>query len=363
MNVLFIRGKGHVEYWLAQALAACCQTSQLEVEPASLGAPSENASLLTLLDSQALSPSLVLHLTDDFLPAHLEQAPVPTACLFADVFVGLPSRVRWSMLFDYVFVAHPRFVDAFLTAGHPNVHSMPLAAPSSFLVEREGDADRQFDVGWVGRSQGSLFTARARILQKLAGKFQMNEWWRWHGYEETAQVFQHSKVVVNISRDDYPEDANMRVFEAMAAGALLITRIPTELSKLGFREDEHFVGYRDEAGLERVIRAYLARREDRLQIARRGNEFVRHGHTYERRAQKILETIAENGARFLAPARAWPTDEVRLAYLQFQCSNQSFHMAARTMGELLRSGRASSVRGLPMFAKALARRVRNALRS
>jgi spore maturation protein CgeB len=314
------------------------------------------------LDLQAVSPSLVLHLTDDFLPPDLERAPVPTACLFADVFVGLASRVRWSMLFDYVFVAHPQFINSFRMAGHPNVYSMPLAAPSAFLMEPEGDAHRPFDVGWVGRSQGSLFTARARILQQLAGKFQMNEWWRWHSYEETAQVFRHSKVVLNISRDDYPKDANMRVFEAMAAEALLITRLPTELSELGFREGEHFVGYRDEADLEKIIRAYLARHKDRLEIARRGSELVRRGHTYEHRAQKIFETIEQNGARFFAPARTWPISEVRLAYLQFQCSNQSFQLAARTMGELLRSGGACSVRGFPMFAKALARRVRTALR-
>ena len=141
----------------------------------------------------------------------------------------------------------------------------------------------------------------------------MNEWWRWHNYEETAQVFRHSKIVINISRDDYPNDANMRVFEAMAAGALLITRLPTELTEMGFREDEHFVGYRDEADLERIIRTYLARHEDRLEIARKGSELVRQGHTYEHRALKIFETIDQNGARFFAPARTRPIDEVRLA--------------------------------------------------
>src|SRR6266480_488782 len=80
MSVLFIRGAGHVEHWLARALAICRQTSELEVERVLLGARRENPSLLTLLDLQAVSPSLVLHLTDGFLPADLERAPVPTAC-------------------------------------------------------------------------------------------------------------------------------------------------------------------------------------------------------------------------------------------------------------------------------------------
>ena len=164
MTVLFIRGNGHVEHWLAQALAAFRQTSDLEVDRVLLGPHKMNPSLLALLELQAVSPSLVLHLTDDLLPADLERAPVPTACLFADVFVGLPSRLRWSMLFDYVFVAHPQFVKPFRMAGHPNVYILPLAAPSSFLAEAGGHPNRYFDVGWVGRSKSPLSTARARIL-------------------------------------------------------------------------------------------------------------------------------------------------------------------------------------------------------
>jgi spore maturation protein CgeB len=52
----------------------------------------------------------------------------------------------------------------------------------------------------------------------------MNEWWRLYTYEEMVKVYQRSKIVVNVGRDDYPQDANLRVFEAMAAGALLITQ-------------------------------------------------------------------------------------------------------------------------------------------
>ncbi len=361
MSVLFIHGKGHVEHWLARAIAGRRQLSELNPERVLLGSRRENPSLSALLKSEAVFPSLVLYCTDGFLPADLERTPVPTACFLADVFVGLRSSLRWMMLFDYVFVAHPGFVGAFQAAGHPNVHSLPLAAPSSFLVKPNGGDDRHFDVGWVGRSQGSLFTARARILPRLAGKFHMNEWWRWHSYEETAHVFQHSKVVVNVSRDDYPNDANMRVFEAMAAGALLITRIPTELSELGFREGEHFVGYRKEADLEGLVSEHLARREDRLKLAERGREFVQRAHTYEHRAQGILETVGQNGTQFFAPARNWPAEEVFLAYLHYHCASHAFRFAAQDMGRVFRSRKVFSVRGLPPIARACVRQVRNAL--
>ncbi|MEM4218097.1 MAG: glycosyltransferase [Candidatus Methanomethylicaceae archaeon] len=55
--------------------------------------------------------------------------------------------------------------------------------------------------------------------------------------------------MVNISRDDFPHDANMRCFEVMAAGALLVTSLPTELADLGFEEGRHFVGFEHEQDL------------------------------------------------------------------------------------------------------------------
>jgi len=360
MSVLFLHGNGHVEHWLAQAMAGegVCE---LGPDRALGGSSRTNPSLSSLLVSETVSPSFVLHATDSFLPGGLERSRIPTACWLVDVFVGTRASMRWAMLFDYVFVAHPRFASVFQSAGHPNVYCVPLAAPSSFLGLPGDEPNRHFDLGWVGRSKGPLFAARARIVPRLATRFRMNDWQRWHSYEETVKVFQHSKVVVNVSRDDYPCDANMRVFEAMAARALLVTKIPTELTDLGFREGEHFVGYRDEAELEGIVSDYLARHKERLAIAGRGCELVRQAHTYEHRALSILNTVEQHRGQLFAPARNWPIEKVLLAYLHFHCCNRSFRFAAQAMGGLVKSNKAASLEGLPLIARAFAREVRNSL--
>ena len=59
-----------------------------------------------------------------------------------------------------------------------------------------------------------------------------------------AKIYKQSKVVVNLSRDDYLQDANLRCFEVMASGALLITPKPTELSEIGFIEGTHYVTFK-----------------------------------------------------------------------------------------------------------------------
>ena len=361
MTVVFINGGGHVEHWLGRALGERRVVSELRSDVVLRPAGSKISSLPALLASEPALPSLYLHATDEFLPLGLERARLATACILVDVFVGLDTRVHWAMLFDYVFVCHPRFVGVFQAAGHPNVYSLPLAAPETYVRAEGDDSARQFEVGWVGRSEGPLFAARARILPRLARRFRMNEWRAWHSYEQTSEVFRRSRIVVNVSRDDYPEDANMRVFEAMAAGAMLITRVPTELSELGFLEGEHFVGYRHEDELEEIVCDYLDRHEERLRIARQGNQVVRQEHTYANRAQTILETIEQSGARFYAPSRSWPEERVFLAYLDYYCSGSSLRLAAQMMGSLMRSNAVASVKGLPLIARAVGRRVRNTL--
>ena len=361
MSILFLHDGGHVEGWLARALGQRREISELRSDRAFHVGCREIPSLPVILASEPVFPSMILHCTDRLLPKGLEQVPIPTVCVLVDVFVGLRHRLHWAMLFDYVFVSHPGFVRTFQAAGHPNVYCLPLAAPDSYLGTPGDDTIRHFDVGWVGRSEGPLFTARARILPRLADRFQMNDWRRWHSYDETSDVFRHSKIVVNVSRDDHPSDANMRVFEAMGAGALLITRLPTELTEMGFREGEHFVGYRDEDEVEVLVNGYLGRREERLRIAQRGMELVRGEHTYAHRAQRILDVIERDGPQLISPARHWSAAQVSLAYLRYYCVGSSLRFSAEAMRSVFRASKRSSLKGLPLFAKACMRHVQGVL--
>jgi len=82
----------------------------------------------------------------------------------------------------------------------------------------------------------------------------MNDWSRRYEPEEMARIYRQSKIIVNIARDDFPQDANLRTFEAMATGALLLTSLPTELTEIGFEDGVHFVGFRKEAEIAPLVR-------------------------------------------------------------------------------------------------------------
>lgn len=255
-------------------------------------------------------PSLVIQGEGyPMLPRGLTTCDVPTVSFQIDTYTYPHRRARWSLLFDYVALFHPGFEALFRAAGHPRPLLLPHAVdPEAFAG---GDLERIFEIGWVGRLDGPLYETRRRVLPRLAERFRMNEWWKPHSPAEMVEVYRRSKLVVNIGRDDYPQDANLRVFEAMAAGALLVTRTPCELTLLGFKDGADFLGYRDESELLEVVHRALASDSERARIASSGRAKVLHHHTYDRRVETLLRAVGDDHGSLPAPARRWAARQVR----------------------------------------------------
>jgi hypothetical protein len=290
------------------------------------------------------------------MPWGLTKVNIPTACFQIDTYTYTRKRIAWSMLFDLVFVFHPGYDTEFRTAGHPGAHFIPHAIePSLFGGEELG---RVFEIGWVGQTRGPLYRAREDLLPVLSRSFRMNDWSRRHEPEEMARIYRQSKIVVNIGRDDFPQDANLRAFEAMAAGALLLTPLPTELTQIGFEDGVHFVGFRKETEIIPLVRKYLLEESARRRIAEVARDKVLHEHSYDRRVETILELAKQNGRKFLAPARSWPDERVHLAYLDYFAGNGALDCALEELRAIGGLNLGDATRGTGMLARAWARRSR-----
>lgn len=299
-----------------------------------------------------------------FMPVGLTQVALPTVCFHFDTYQATARRIRWSMIYDIPVVFHPRFEDEYRRAGHPNPLRLAHAAPVDLYgVRNLEERERTYEVGWVGRLSGAPYDARRRILPHLASEFAMNDWRRTYSTEETAEIYRHSKITVNISRDDYPQDANMRVYEAMAAGVLLITRTPTDLSALGFVEGEHFITYRNEAEIVPAVRRFLADEPARARIASAARELVLTRHTYDARVKSLLNFIASNGSGLTAPARCWPESKVRLTYLDYYVGTSSMDCAYKEFAWIAQHSLADSVAGARLLARGWARLGLNRMRA
>jgi len=320
-----------------------------------------NGNLDRLLQQCPERPSLILQPESDypFLPWGLAEVDIPTACFQFDTFSYTQRRIRWSKLFDYPVVFHPGFEEQFRRAGNPMTLTLYHAAQRDLfdLPEQE----RVFEVGWVGNVNSTIYKTRHAVLRALQSAFRMNDWERQHTLEETAEVYKRSRIVVNIGADYCPQDANMRVFETMASGALLITQVPSELSAIGLEEGTHFVGFRDPAEVVGLVRHYLSDEAARRRIAAAGREKVLGEHTYDRRAETILARLAQDQGRLFAPARQWSEEQVRLVYLDYYAANLCLDCAYGELQQIARRSLRGALAGVSLIARAWARRSRGRL--
>lgn len=218
-------------------------------------------------------------------PVGFEYLSGPSSAYLIDVHINLRGRMLWAPFFDVLFVAQKDYVSKFIDAGFPSVFWLPLACdPQVHCVPA---ARRDLDVGFVGNI-GVKGSFRYETLSNVLPQFRTNDYNQFHTPHEMAEVYGRSKIVLNASING---DLNMRVFEALASGALLVTdRIQNGLSDC-FLEDVHYVGFSSAQEASDKIDYYLAHVAERESIARNGQTLALAEHTYSHRWQFITNLI------------------------------------------------------------------------
>jgi len=282
-----------------------------------------------------------------FFPRGLEKASCTTAAFFADFVYDLPRRIAMAPFFDHVFVAHKDYVGTF-AAIHPSVHWLPFAAPPEIF--RQASSSRDLDVAFVGTPAPE----RVRLLERLAREFRMNDFRRECSLQELADIYCRAKIVVNKAREG---EVNLRVFEATAAGALLVTqRGAAGLDEL-FAPDRECLTYGDDDDAIRVIRELLKDDKTRQSIAAAGHRAFLARHTWRHRARAVLDVVARSSSQYLAPARGWSESEclVRTAkvYAQFPMIDELRNLISESG-----ASRWARFRAMAQLAKAIAKGVR-----
>jgi hypothetical protein len=284
-----------------------------------------------------------------YFPRDIERAPVPTAAYIVDVHLGA-WRQEAAKFFDAVFVAQKDYLEPFRrAAGHDQVYWLPVAAAAD--VHYDHQLPRIYDVGFVGNlARAHRGTARARRLQLLSSRFKTNDFYRSYTPQEVGEVYSQSRLVVNSS---IAGDVTMRVFEACACGALVLTDSTAnglgELFELG----RELVTYRDDNDLLDKIAYYLAHDAERATLALAGQSRTRQQHTYTHRMSSLLAAVTAPGLRRGAPLRSAPPAAARRAR---QTVYTHLHMLDALLDDLRAEG-ANPIQRLWASLPCLARRL------
>jgi hypothetical protein len=183
--------------------------------------------------------------------------------------------------FDHVYSCHKNFMHEI----GPRCKWLPVACDPE--IHRKHDMKKIYDIVFIGTMNPNNYTERISLIERMKKKFNIKIFSGVYG-EDMAKIYSQAKIVFNKSLKG---DLNMRVFEAISCGSMLLTdRLPQESGLEEILADkQHFALYNDGNQLEDLAEYYLAHDDERESIALEGMHEVQKNHTYLNRAQVMLK--------------------------------------------------------------------------
>ncbi len=227
---------------------------------------------------------------DDGLRYHLPPHCRPSAFWAIDTHLDFDRCREKAPRFDVVFAAQRDGVELLQGIGVQSASWLPLACDPD-VHRKHDDVAKQFDVAFVG----NVFPGpRADLLGIIQRRYH-NSFVGQCYFEEMARTYSAARIAFNRS---IRNDVNMRVFEAVACGSMLMTNDLGEngLAEL-FRDGVHLATYRDGDDLLDKLAFYLGREELRERVAAAGRAEAITKHTYGHRMETILRRAEESLSR------------------------------------------------------------------
>ena len=240
-------------------------------------------------DSETIGKDYDLYLRIDHgdykydLPQYLK----PQVFLAIDTHLKKPFKkiVKQAKHYDFVICVHKNSIKSLRCRGI-SAEWLPVACDPE--IHKKLDVPKIYDIGFVGT--GGKKSLRCTLLQELDKRYPKS-FLGMVPFTQMSQIYSASKIGFNYS---IRNDINMRMFEVMSCGALLLTnKIKGNGFEELFEEGKHLVTYRSQKELFRLVDYYLAHDREREQIARNGYQLVVGCHTYEIRLAKMLDYIKE----------------------------------------------------------------------
>lgn len=192
---------------------------------------------------------------------------------------------------DLVLMAHSlQLADRFQRP----VQFFPFGVASDIFNCSTPLEQRTWDIAFVGSASEKLYNHRRAILRAIRAHFSGRAKITLNAkvyLDKLAALYGNAKIVVNCAADEL-RTINMRLFEGMGCGALVLTDLVPDQERL-FQDGEHYVVYQGVTDLLEKLDHYLAHLDRAQEIAARGHQHVLTHHTYAHRARGLLRIIAE----------------------------------------------------------------------
>jgi spore maturation protein CgeB len=237
------------------------------------------------------------------------------AVWYPDALVNLGRQYLMASDLDAWFFKDPYMVRVFRDKLALNAFYLPEACNSLWHRSVELTAEDQHKYGCDLVTASNMYYYRAKLLEMFLN-YDMKIWGRSYpswlssplravyqdeyvAEEEKAKAFNAAKIVLNTMHYGEIDGVNCRLFEAAGCGAFQIADWKPALPDL-FEPEQEIVTFRTQQELKEKVDYYLAHPEERREIADRAYARAHNEHTYERRLEKMFETLRLGHERLVA---------------------------------------------------------------
>lgn len=272
-----------------------------------------------------IKPDLILVLDGMELPLHqvdqIRKRGFRIAVWMTDDPYYTDTTAKMAAHFDDIFTLEINCIDFYHKMGCSSVHYLPFGAYQSHYFPLSVPSSVRREVNFTGSAYWSRVYFMNPIMPQLmsyntginglwwdrienyslyANKIEVNTW---HGPEETNQVYNGTKVVLNMHRshmdDTFNQNKNLRIpagspnprcFEICAASSFQLTDARDDMARF-YKAGEEIETYATPQELIEKVEYYLTHEKERQEIALRGLERTLREHTYAHRIQQMLSIL------------------------------------------------------------------------
>jgi len=184
---------------------------------------------------------------------------------------------------DRVYIAQKAFLDLY---PKEKTSYLPLGCDPEKHCRRPSES-RKWDIGFIGNDNYPL---RHQLLEVLNTNFKLL-WTNSPPGDPYARLLSQCDLTFNRSLD---RDVNMRFFEAIASGRMLLTDYLPAQDEIAIN-GKHYISYSGARDLVKKVSYYLKNYDERERIALAGEKHIIENHTYKHRLLKILKDFNFNG--------------------------------------------------------------------
>ncbi len=238
------------------------------------------------LKLHGVDPDLVLFIEGgsmQLFPIGLERITCLCAWYGIDTHMNYEKHLKISRLFDVSFIAQLEYVDKLRLDGINQVHWLPLAFDQELTPKY--NPQRDIDISHIGSTQIGINPERHQLINTLKQQIP-NHYFGSATPLEMGEIYSRSRLAFNNS---VRNDINMRFFEAMGCGAVLLSNVITKngIEQL-FENGVHYLTYQDEKTLVSLAHELLHDHNRCDLISKKARENVLEHHTYLHRVRTIL---------------------------------------------------------------------------